>query len=271
MSRRLAAILLALVSALVLGTGVGIAITHGAPARSSSSVRAPRPSTRSTVSSATIPPVAFPDLRDLIHGRSHARTIAVPTTVAELRALPAGVEVPERTFDVLVPAVTRPATISTAADTVARASVVRSSHGMTISWGHFHDPVIPEPVRDGTQVVLDGYHTMSWAESSVRPGARHGVTALYAHRDGSRGEADVAFLITAKKGATVTMAVGGRSIRYRLTRVQHVRAGQLPLALLDRTGTPRLAVVSCAGNLVKGADGSWGHADRAVAWLSPAI
>lgn len=128
-------------------------------------------------------------------------------------------------------------------------------------------PLRRAPVRDGVMQVPEGVTAAGWLTTSVRPGAKRGVTVLATHRDtGGGGRGTKSPLWDAerlKTGTVISIRWRGEMTAYKVRRTTWHKADRLP-NLLDRTGSHRLMLITCGGDLVMGRDGRLHWSKRAV-------
>jgi LPXTG-site transpeptidase (sortase) family protein len=116
-------------------------------------------------------------------------------------------------------------------------------------------PVRPVGVaRDGQMALPPSPAVMGWYEYGPRPGETEGATVLAAHRDmPDYGTGPAARLDRLGKGDLLTVRSGSTVRRYRVTQVTRLEKEALDLeTIFDRTGPPRLHVVTCGGRFDPG-------------------
>jgi sortase (surface protein transpeptidase) len=88
-----------------------------------------------------------------------------------------------------------------------------------------------------------------WYRFGAAPGDAAGTVVLASHVDTSDGVGEFAALGSAEAGQAVTVrGADGERHRYRVTDVRRYDKSDVPLdELFDRTGDPRLVLVTCGG------------------------
>jgi LPXTG-site transpeptidase (sortase) family protein len=112
-------------------------------------------------------------------------------------------------------------------------------------------PVVPVGVDErGRMEVPDDVRTIGWYRFGSRPGAMEGSVVLAGHVD-DREQGAGAFVrlgeLAAGDGVMVDLA-DGTTLRYRVRTVEEIGKAELPVErLFDRSGPPRLTLVTCGG------------------------
>ena len=74
-------------------------------------------------------------------------------------------------------------------------------------------------------------------------------------------------LKSARRGDTVTVTQGSKTLKYRVTTIKIMRKAALPTSIYTRTGSPKLVLVTCGGPF----DAKSGHyRDNVVVTAVPA-
>jgi Sortase domain len=109
---------------------------------------------------------------------------------------------------------------------------------------------------------------VGWWRDGARPGDDAGTALLAGHVDSAtKGGGALFALKSARRGDRILVTQGGKTLRYRVTRVAIMRKAALPTNIYTRTGSPKLAVVTCGGPF----DASIGHyRDNVVVTAVPA-
>ncbi|MFG3494233.1 class F sortase [Streptomyces sp. NPDC047928] len=166
------------------------------------------------------------------------------TASAPLPTLPAAPGAPDRG-----------ALPAAAADTVpAAAAPTGAAHAppaaLTLP-GHFTDvPVDPVgTARDGALDVPGSPRRLGWWALGARPGAPHGTVLLAGHLDtADEGVGPFEELHAVPLGAPVRLTTAdGTHHAYRIVARRTYRKDRLPPDLFSAHGTPRLALITCAG------------------------
>jgi hypothetical protein len=113
-------------------------------------------------------------------------------------------------------------------------------------------PVVPVGVEgDGLVEVPEDVREVGWYRHGPAPGDDAGSAVLVGHLDDARqGLGVLAGLRGLQVGAPVEVRrAGGEVLRYRVVAREQWDKGEVPMArLFDRSGPPRLVLVSCAGS-----------------------
>ncbi len=204
----------AIVAAALLGVGTAWLT---APRERSAAAELPRVST------------ASPDLRGESEGAGVTREPAESGTVPRARV---------RTRPATVDAANRASTSTTAPTRVSVPSV-----GISM-------PVRPVGVdRAGLMALPESAYTAGWYRFGRGPLDRSGATVVAGHIDTvEEGVGPLARLSSVRVGAQVRLRADGRTVTYRVVRVQRVAKSVLDLPrLFARGGPPRLQLVTCGG------------------------
>jgi hypothetical protein len=171
------------------------------------------------------------------------------------------------------------------------------SEGATAATGRSPDPaairVVPQPVdgadpvradipglggievqpvgvtADGQAEVPQDVSRVGWYRFGSTPGDGDGSVVLMGHRDGVGLKGALFDLPTVAVGSTIVVTdAEGIAHPYRVERNESISKQVVPLAdLFERSGPPRLIVISCGGEYVK-AQG--GYLDNVVLTAVPA-
>jgi hypothetical protein len=128
------------------------------------------------------------------------------------------------------------------------ATVTLGSLGVTL-------PVQPVGIAaDGQMDLPPNPAQVGWYRFGPSPSSAEGAVVLAAHVDSARyGPGPLARVAALVPGSTIVVATGTRSITYTVIDVISVQKTNLDLALVfDRTGPPRLHLVTCGGEYVRG-------------------
>ncbi|MGV8849618.1 MAG: class F sortase [Propionibacteriaceae bacterium] len=127
-------------------------------------------------------------------------------------------------------------------------TVTLGSLGMTL-------PVKPVGIAaDGQMDLPPNPAEVGWYRFGPSPTSDEGAVVLAAHVDSRRyGPGPLARAAALAPGSTIVVATGTRSVTYTVIDVISVQKTNLDLALIfDRTGPPRLHLITCGGEYVKG-------------------
>lgn len=117
--------------------------------------------------------------------------------------------------------------------------------------------VIPVGVEDnGAMTLPDNHHQAGWYRYGPAPGAAAGSAVLAAHVDSRTEELPIAGLDEVPAGTILTVTRGDGSIlRYAAEGVESIAKTSLDgQQLFDRTGEPRLKLVTCGGRWLDASD-----------------
>ena len=120
----------------------------------------------------------------------------------------------------------------------------------------------------GQLAVPANIHRTGWWVDRAAPGDRTGTVLIAGHVDSAALGAGAFYpLKSAAPGAIVTVTTrSGRTVRYRVTRVQTILKAELPLGIFTRTGRPRLVLVTCG----EPSDQQTGHyLDNVIVYATP--
>jgi LPXTG-site transpeptidase (sortase) family protein len=111
--------------------------------------------------------------------------------------------------------------------------------------------VVPVEVDDrGGMEVPDDVRTIGWYRFGRGPGAAEGSAVLAGHvDDGEQGPGAFADLGEVAVGDVVVVDLAdGRRLRYGVRAVEEIGKAELPVErLFERSGPPRLTLVTCGG------------------------
>lgn len=141
----------------------------------------------------------------------------------------------------------RPATLS-AANRAARVSAAPTR--LSLPRLGLSLPVRPTGVdAEGLMALPETAYAVGWYRYGRGPLDPAGATVVAGHVDtDAEGTGPLARLASVRPGDLVTLQVSGRQVRYRVVGVERVAKSVLDLpALFDRSGPPRLHLVTCGG------------------------
>lgn len=106
---------------------------------------------------------------------------------------------------------------------------------------------------DGQAEVPQDVSRVGWYEFGSAPGDGDGSVVLMGHRDGVGVKGALFDLPTVAVGSTIVVAdAAGVPHTYRVERNESISKQVVPLAdLFERSGPPRLIVISCGGAYIK--------------------
>lgn len=132
-------------------------------------------------------------------------------------------------------------------------------------------PVVPTGLAStGALDLPTDPDTAGWYRFGAWPGRSAGTVVVAAHVNSRRlGAGPMTRLPDTRVGARVTVTTaGGAVVRYRVTSVGSAPKTATPLAeLFARTGTARLALVTCSGSFDPVARS---YRDNEIVWAVPA-
>ncbi|MDQ2756925.1 MAG: class F sortase, partial [Actinomycetota bacterium] len=138
--------------------------------------------------------------------------------------------------------VARPATVAPETVTApTRLEIARIGLSMAVE---------PVAVADDGQMALPTtVRVAGWYRFGPAPGSRAGSSVIAGHVDtAAEGAGPMAGLAGLRTGDVVEVLSGAERHRYRVDSVQAIRKTSLDLpALFDRSGPPRLHLVTCGG------------------------
>lgn len=111
-------------------------------------------------------------------------------------------------------------------------------------------PVVPAKTVDGELQVPHEVKHVGWWDGSAQVGDPYGATVIAGHVDSAtEGLGFFARLLQIKVGDVVSVGGDGHSQRYRIRSVGLVSKQALAAdsEAFDQTGTPRLVLITCAG------------------------
>jgi sortase (surface protein transpeptidase) len=150
---------------------------------------------------------------------------------------------PEVETSLAVPAIVTGGRAAGAANAVAAGRVRIASLGVDA-------PLAPSTidVHHGLLAVPKDIDRVGWWRDGAAPGAAHGAVLVAGHVDSAAGGAGAFFrLARVRPGALVRVTLSGRTVAYRVASVRSYRKAALPAGVFDRSGRPRLVLVTCGG------------------------
>lgn len=144
----------------------------------------------------------------------------------------------------------RPATPETSVSIPAPVRVEVEGTGISLE-------VIPVGVEDnGAMTLPDNHYQAGWYQYGPAPGADAGSSVLAAHVDSRTEQLPIAGLKNVAPGTIVTVTREDGSVqRYATEKVENIAKRSLDgHRLFDRTGEPRLKLVTCGGKWLEAED-----------------
>ena len=103
-------------------------------------------------------------------------------------------------------------------------------------------------MKSGALGIPDNIKRVGWWRDGATPGDEAGTALLAGHVDSAKSGAGAFYALkSARRGDTVTVTQGGKTLRYRVTTIKVVRKAALPTSIYTRTGSPKLVLVTCGG------------------------
>ena len=103
-------------------------------------------------------------------------------------------------------------------------------------------------LESGAIGIPENIRRVGWWRDGAAPGDENGTVLLAGHVDSAKNGAGALYALkSARRGDTVTLRVGNRTLRYRVTSMRRMRKAALPTSIYTRTGSPKLVVVTCGG------------------------
>ncbi|MGI8312381.1 class F sortase [Saccharopolyspora hattusasensis] len=127
-------------------------------------------------------------------------------------------------------------------------------------------PVLPGPDRQLS--VPESPDVVGWWSAGAAPGSRTGTVVLAGHVDThSAGPGALFRVAELQPGDRLEVTSAHSTTRYRIAAVRSYPKASLPADLFDRTGNPRLALITCGGLFD---DSTRQYEDNIVAYAVPA-
>jgi LPXTG-site transpeptidase (sortase) family protein len=103
-------------------------------------------------------------------------------------------------------------------------------------------------LKSGALGIPDNIRRVGWWRDGAAPGDETGTVLIAGHVDSAKAGAGAFYsLRRARRGDTVTVRAGAKTLRYRVTSTRRMRKAALPSCIYRRTGAPRLVLVTCGG------------------------
>lgn len=127
-------------------------------------------------------------------------------------------------------------------------------------------PVLPGPDRQLS--VPESPDVVGWWSAGAAPGSRTGTVVLAGHVDTrSAGPGALFRVAELQPGDLLEVSSAHGTTRYRIAAVRSYPKASLPADLFDRTGNPRLVLITCGGPFD---DSTRQYEDNIVAYAVPA-
>lgn len=129
-------------------------------------------------------------------------------------------------------------------------------------------PIRPVGVaEDGSMELPDDPAELGWYRFGPAPGADRGSAVLAGHVDSREyGIGPLAGLHRAEAGDVITVITTAGPIDYTIDRLRYERRSRLPIKdLFDRSGAPRLVIITCGGPYTPGQ----GYRDNLIVTATP--
>ncbi len=119
----------------------------------------------------------------------------------------------------------------------------------------------------GELAVPDDPRVVGWWRDSALPGSDRGTVVLDGHVDTrANGPGALFRLATLRPGDVVFLMTGAGAISYDVRAVRRYPKSSLPVEVFDRSGAPRLVLISCGGRFNRA---SGHYADNVVVYTVP--
>ncbi|MDA0163989.1 sortase [Solirubrobacter ginsenosidimutans] len=123
-------------------------------------------------------------------------------------------------------------------------------------------------MKSGALGIPDNIKRVGWWRDGATPGDDAGTALLAGHVDSAKAGAGAFYALkSARRGDTVTVTQGAKTLKYRVTTIKIMRKAALPTDIYTRAGSPKLVLVTCGGPF----DAKTGHyRDNVVVTAVPA-
>ena len=123
-------------------------------------------------------------------------------------------------------------------------------------------------MKAGALGIPDNIKRVGWWRDGATPGDKTGTTLIAGHVDSAKAGAGAFYALKgARRGDTVTVTQGGKTLKYKVTGVKIMLKAALPTSIYTRAGSPKLVLVTCGGPF----DAKAGHyRDNVVVTAVPA-
>jgi len=128
-------------------------------------------------------------------------------------------------------------------------------------------PVVPVRISAGALGVPQDVRTLGWWTGGAAPGSALGTVLIDGHVDSARqGVGVLSAIARLPVGGSISLVSGRGTTSYLVQARRSYAKNALPGDLLNRTGAPRLVLITCAGPF----DATTGHyRDNLVVYATP--
>jgi LPXTG-site transpeptidase (sortase) family protein len=103
-------------------------------------------------------------------------------------------------------------------------------------------------LKSGALGIPENIKRVGWWRDGAMPGDEQGTALIAGHVDSAKSGAGAFYALkSARRGDTVTVIQGAKTLRYRVTAIRTMRKAALPTSIYTRTGSPKLVLVTCGG------------------------
>jgi LPXTG-site transpeptidase (sortase) family protein len=103
-------------------------------------------------------------------------------------------------------------------------------------------------MKSGALGIPENIKRVGWWRDGATPGDEAGTALIAGHVDSAKAGAGAFYALkSARRGDTVSVTQGGKTLRYRVTTIKTMRKAALPTSIYTRTGSPKLVLVTCGG------------------------
>jgi LPXTG-site transpeptidase (sortase) family protein len=123
-------------------------------------------------------------------------------------------------------------------------------------------------MKSGALGIPENIKRVGWWRDGATPGDEAGTALIAGHVDSAKDGAGAFYALkSARRGDTVTVTQGGKTLKYRVTTIKTMQKAALPTNIYTRAGSPKLVLVTCGGPF----DAKLGHyRDNIVVTAVPA-
>jgi LPXTG-site transpeptidase (sortase) family protein len=103
-------------------------------------------------------------------------------------------------------------------------------------------------LKSGALGIPENIRRVGWWRDGASPGDENGTVLIAGHVDSADDGAGAFYALkSARRGDTVTVRSGAKTLRYRVTTMRRMRKAALPSSIYTRAGAPKLVIVTCGG------------------------
>ena len=103
-------------------------------------------------------------------------------------------------------------------------------------------------LKSGALGIPENIKRVGWWRDGASPGDENGTVLIAGHVDSAKDGAGAFYALkSARRGDTVTVTSGAKTLRYRVTSMRRMRKAALPSSIYTRSGSPKLVLVTCGG------------------------